>query len=131
MSFASRVGSPQDVGKPHEGQQFLELAARVADPDPTPNPPDRQLNPGQGLDGYPVRLDESPDVTDHQLGVASLRKRAGSPAERWNVLGRDRAGEDQSGRTPLHCHPSTRPDRPWKLSAGPMSLPEPRGLLGR
>jgi dihydrofolate reductase len=92
--------------------------AGVAEPDPTPQPPDGQPDPGQGLDRHRVRLDECPDVTDHQLRVTSLYKRPGTPAERRDVLGLDRANQDQDGRIPVRCHPSTRPDGPGKLSAG-------------
>jgi len=47
--------------------------ARAAEPDSAPQPPDRQPDPGQSLDGNRVRLDECPDVTDHQLSLASLQ----------------------------------------------------------
>src|SRR6266511_1929271 len=79
----------------------------MADPEPTSEPPDREPDPGQGL-----------DVTDHKLGAASLQQHSRPPAERRDVLGRDRAAKDQEGRAPVISHSTTRLGGPRKLSAG-------------
>src|SRR5437773_11683947 len=90
----------------------------MSEPEPASEPPDREPDPGQGLDSHRVRVGEPSDVTDDQLGIASFQQRAGSPTERRDVLGRDRTADDQEGMTPVSCHPMTRPDRAGKLSAG-------------
>ncbi len=90
----------------------------MADPEPTSEPPDREPDPGQGLDGRCVRRDECLDVTDHKLGAASLQQHSRPPAERRDVLGRDRAAKDQEGRAPVISHSTTRLGGPRKLSAG-------------
>jgi hypothetical protein len=67
----------------------------MAEPYLAPEPPSDQLQPGQGVDRYDVRVEERAYIADDEIDLTTLQKHADALAESRNVGASDRTADDQ------------------------------------
>jgi hypothetical protein len=75
----------------------------VQEADPATQPSSGELQPGNGVDGDRIRVDERAHIAEDQIGVAVLEQGAGALAEHGKI--------GASDRTPDHQHDRARVGR--------------------